>query len=171
MPSSSDAPPPRARALASWIDGWRRALGAPAITLGVLLTTLAAAVPLAMAMGDRIEADLGASAEATRAAEGWNAEWAAEDLAPHRHLAGPVRCDRRVPADDVEQLVHRELAVVLLAEQREVRRLRREEPCRDPVAVRVRTVAGRAVLHVPLLADLKRELLTALLRAGALVAR
>ena len=79
MPSSSDRPVrPRARVLASWLDGWRRALGAPAITAGVLVATLLAALPLAIAIGDRVETDLDASAEAVRAAEGWNAEWAAE---------------------------------------------------------------------------------------------
>ena len=64
--------------LGSWIEGWRRALAAPAITIGVLLSTLVAALPLALVIGDRIEADLGASAEATKAASGWNAGWAAE---------------------------------------------------------------------------------------------
>ena len=76
MPSLPDAR--SAGVLASWIDGWRRALGAPAITLGVVVATLVTAVPLALAMGERIETDLGTSAEATRAAEAWNADWAAE---------------------------------------------------------------------------------------------
>jgi len=75
MPSSSDA---RARVLASWVDGWRRVLAAPAITLAVLITTLLTALPLALVVGDRIESDLGRSAEAIAAADGWNAGWVAE---------------------------------------------------------------------------------------------
>jgi len=75
MPSSSE---PRARVLAAWIDGWRRALAAPAITLGVLVATFVTALPLALIVGERIEADLGSSAEATSVAEAWNAGWAAE---------------------------------------------------------------------------------------------
>jgi len=62
----------------SWIDGWRRALGAPALTLGVLVVTALTALPLALIVGDRIESDLGRSGEARSVAEGWNAGWAAE---------------------------------------------------------------------------------------------
>ncbi len=76
MPSSSDPRP--AGVLASWIDGWRRVLRAPAITLGVLVATLLTALPLALIVGDRIESDLGPSREAASVADGWNAGWAAE---------------------------------------------------------------------------------------------
>ena len=77
MPSSSDRGP-RAGVVASWMEGWKRTLGAPAITIGVMLATLVAAVPLAVIVGSRIEADLGSSAEADAAADGWHAGWAAE---------------------------------------------------------------------------------------------
>jgi hypothetical protein len=69
---------PRARVLGSFIEGWRRVFKAPMVTLGVLTATALFALPFALTVGDAIESHLGSSLEAGRAADGWNAEWAAE---------------------------------------------------------------------------------------------
>ncbi len=76
MPSSSERH--RAGVVASYLDGWRRVLRAPAVAVGVLAATLLTALPLALALGDAIEADLGSSASAGAAAEGWDPAWSAE---------------------------------------------------------------------------------------------
>jgi hypothetical protein len=60
------------------IEGWRRALGAPAIVVSLLLLTTLAAVPLAMAVGEQMRAQLGSSRVSERLLHGWDAEWAGE---------------------------------------------------------------------------------------------
>jgi uncharacterized integral membrane protein len=82
-PLASDTPTdrfarPRATVLGAFVEGWRRVLGAPALTASMVLATLLLALPLAIALGGMLEEHLGASAEAERAAEGWHAGWAAE---------------------------------------------------------------------------------------------
>src|SRR6187401_2684019 len=81
MPSSSDAPGGARRRtpiFGAFLEGWRRVWRAPAVAAGVLLTTMLLALPLGMVMKDAIELHLGSSLQADRAAEGWNAGWAAE---------------------------------------------------------------------------------------------
>jgi hypothetical protein len=81
MPSSRDVGPGRPRptpAAAAVVDGWRRVLRAPAVTLGVLLVTFLLALPLAATLGAMIEEHLGASLAADDVAAGWDAGWAAE---------------------------------------------------------------------------------------------
>jgi len=76
MPASSERP--RAGVAGSYLDGWRRVLRAPAIAAGVLVATLLTALPLALALGDAIEGDLGSSGTAGTVAEGWDPGWGAE---------------------------------------------------------------------------------------------
>ena len=59
----------------TWIEGWRRVLAAPAIIGGVFVVTLLAALPLALTMRGLIEAQLGRSLMADRAADGVNWQW------------------------------------------------------------------------------------------------
>jgi len=79
-------PRPRTRILPAFLDGWRRVLGAPVIAASTLLATFVLALPLALVMHDTIEAHLGSSLEAERAAAGWNAGWAAEFAAQAQGL-------------------------------------------------------------------------------------
>ena len=81
MPSSSEATRPAARhatAIGAFLEGWRRVLRAPSLTLGVMAATFLLALPLAIALGGMIEDHLGPSRQAEKAAWGWNGEWAAE---------------------------------------------------------------------------------------------
>ena len=66
---------PRASVLGAWIEGWRRVLAAPAITLSVAAITFLTALPLAVVIGKQLDAHLGSSLEADGAAAGWNAIW------------------------------------------------------------------------------------------------
>lgn len=61
--------------LASWFDGWGRVFAARAIVAGVFAATLLTTLPLALALRGLIEADLGRSAMADRAANGVNYDW------------------------------------------------------------------------------------------------
>src|SRR5690348_3041756 len=68
----------RAPVLGAFLEGWRRALRAPALAAGVLLLTLAVAAPLAAVLGQVIEHELGASAMAEDLRWNWNEGWASE---------------------------------------------------------------------------------------------
>jgi hypothetical protein len=59
----------------SWFDGWRRVFSARAVIAGVFAATLLTALPLALTMRGLIEAHLGRSAMADRAADGVNYDW------------------------------------------------------------------------------------------------
>lgn len=61
MPSSRD----RATVLGAYLEGWRRAMAAPRIVLGVWVLTWIAALPLAMRAGQAARADLSALAPDT----------------------------------------------------------------------------------------------------------
>ena len=90
MPSSHSAFPaarPRATVVGAFGEGWRRVLAAPAMTSGITLMTLAAAVPLALAVNTAISAHLGSSMVADRLREGWDVQWAGEFAAQARGLA------------------------------------------------------------------------------------
>jgi hypothetical protein len=81
MPPSSEVAghgAPRARVIPSYVEGWRRVLGAPWVAGGLLLLTFLAALPAAAVVGRAIESQLGSSRAAERAAAGWDAPWAAE---------------------------------------------------------------------------------------------
>jgi hypothetical protein len=82
MPSSPDAaghgPRPRAPVLGAFLEGWRRVLGAPLLTIGVLAATFLTALPLGIALQNEIEGHLGSSLEAERSAFAWNPIWAGE---------------------------------------------------------------------------------------------
>ena len=64
----------------AWTDGWRRVFAARAIIAGVFAATFVAALPLAMTMRGLIEAHLGRSVMADRAADGVNYDWWQEFL-------------------------------------------------------------------------------------------
>jgi hypothetical protein len=66
------------RATAAFLDGWRRVLRAPALPVGMLVVTMVLAAPLAIGLGEMIEAHLGSSLAARSAASGWDARWASE---------------------------------------------------------------------------------------------
>ena len=68
MGSSSDM-------VASFLNGIRRVVNAPALLVGVYLVTLAATVPMALALHVSIASHLGNSVAADTAATGVNAEW------------------------------------------------------------------------------------------------
>ena len=71
----------------AFLEGWRRVLGAPALTAGLLLVTIATALPLALVMRSSLADHLGSSLTAERLLEGWDARWAAEFSAQARGLA------------------------------------------------------------------------------------
>ena len=58
-----------------WCDGWRRVVSAPHAIVGVLVLTLAAALPLALTLRDALRDHLGSSLEANQAADGVNYDW------------------------------------------------------------------------------------------------
>lgn len=59
----------------SWLDGWRRVAGAPAVVAGVFVLTFVLALPLALALHGLLQAHLGRSLMAGPAAEGVNYDW------------------------------------------------------------------------------------------------
>src|SRR5689334_22229785 len=81
MPSSPDRaagdrlPAP---VVGAFLEGWRRALHAPALTAAMLFLTLAAAAPLAVVLDRTIEHDLGASAMSGDLRWNWNEGWTDE---------------------------------------------------------------------------------------------
>ncbi len=77
---------PRATVLGAFLEGWRRALAAPAITLGVLAALFLMALPLGLALRGMLVEHLGSSVVAERAAWGWEAGWAAEFAAQAQGL-------------------------------------------------------------------------------------
>lgn len=89
MPSSPDLgrARPRATVLGAFVEGWRRALRAPVVTVGVLALTWLIAMPLASGLRDQISQQLGASRTGDRVAGGWDDEWAAEFAADAHGIA------------------------------------------------------------------------------------
>ena len=67
--------------LAALDDGWRRVLRAPLVVVGVWISTVVVALPLALVVRDDIAAHLGDSLAAESAASGVNFEWWNEFLA------------------------------------------------------------------------------------------
>jgi hypothetical protein len=61
--------------LASWRDGWRRVIAAPAIAAGVFALTFLLAIPLAVEMRGMLQSHLGRSLMAAGAAEHVNYDW------------------------------------------------------------------------------------------------
>lgn len=83
MPSSPEV---RATVLGAFLEGWRRALRAPALTLGVLGSLFVLALPLTVALRGMLADHLGSSVVAERASGGWDAGWAAEFAAQAQGL-------------------------------------------------------------------------------------
>jgi hypothetical protein len=69
---------PRATVIGAWLEGWRRALGAPAVALAVWAITTVVALPLAVTLHRDIRSHLGASTVAEQAVAGWDADWTGE---------------------------------------------------------------------------------------------
>ncbi|MGH9172858.1 MAG: hypothetical protein ACRD1H_00805, partial [Vicinamibacterales bacterium] len=65
----------------AWNDGWRRALGAPWMVVGLWLMTLLLALPLAMTLRGMLAEHLGSSLAAGPAASTVNLDWWNEFLA------------------------------------------------------------------------------------------
>src|SRR6188768_3749652 len=78
MASSPETTAPRATALGAFLEGWRRVLGAPAVTLGVLAVLFLLALPLALALRGMLAEHLGSSVVSERVAWNWDEGWAAE---------------------------------------------------------------------------------------------
>jgi len=64
--------------LGAFLEGWRRVINAPALTIGILVATFLCALPMALVMKDSMERHLGDSLEADVAMSGWNTTWAVE---------------------------------------------------------------------------------------------
>jgi hypothetical protein len=73
--------------IGAFLEGWRRVIKAPALTIGILLATFLCALPMAVVVKDAIEGQLGDSVEAHAAVSGWNTTWAAEFSAQSSGLA------------------------------------------------------------------------------------
>ena len=58
-----------------WFDGLRRVFSAPALIAGVVVLTVAAALPLALTLRDALQDHLGSSLAANQAASGVNYDW------------------------------------------------------------------------------------------------
>jgi len=90
MPSSAEPIVPVARvktpALAAYLEGWRRVIGAPVLAVSLLVTTFATALPLGAALGAMIGEHLGSSVLADKPAWNWNEGWAAEFAAEARGI-------------------------------------------------------------------------------------
>lgn len=91
MPSSPKATilggtAPKATAFGAFLEGWRRVLLAPALTLSVLAAMFVLALPLGLALRGMLIEHLGASVAAERATWGWNAGWAGEFAAQAQGL-------------------------------------------------------------------------------------
>jgi hypothetical protein len=67
--------------IAAWVDGFNRVKRAPWLAIGVWLSTLLVAMPLAILLQEMIGAHLGASMAAQAAADGVNYDWWNEFLA------------------------------------------------------------------------------------------
>jgi hypothetical protein len=81
MPSSPERPAASRRGapvFGSFLEGWRRALRAPALAGVALAATFVLALPLGLMLQHSLAEHLGNSLEADRAADGWNAGWAVE---------------------------------------------------------------------------------------------
>jgi hypothetical protein len=65
----------------AWVDGWRRVAGAPWIVVGVWLSTILIALPLAHLLGRQIAGHLGGSLAAAAVEDGVNFDWWNEFLA------------------------------------------------------------------------------------------
>src|SRR5262245_3197532 len=74
----ASSPSARAPVFGAFLEGWRRVLQAPWVLVSVCVLTFLMALPMALTLKGMIGDHLGASAEADRAAAGWNAAWAGE---------------------------------------------------------------------------------------------
>jgi hypothetical protein len=78
---------PRATVLGAVVEGWRRVLRAPLISLGMLAITTAVALPLAVLVARQVQTDLGYSATADRVWQWWDTEWGGEFAAEAQGVA------------------------------------------------------------------------------------
>jgi len=78
----------RATVLGAFLEGWRRVMRAPILTVGVLVLTFGVTLPMAVALRASMVRHLGASLEADRATGSWNELWAQEFAADSGGLDG-----------------------------------------------------------------------------------
>lgn len=78
MPSSPDTSRRLTPVFGAFLEGWRRVLRAPALTIGILAATFIFALPMALVLKDAVQRHLGRSLEADTVASGWNPVWAGE---------------------------------------------------------------------------------------------
>lgn len=76
MPSFPERP--RATVVGAFLEGWRRAIAAPVVTVSIFVATLLFTLPLAFALRGMLETHLGQSMVADRAQWNWDEGWAAE---------------------------------------------------------------------------------------------
>jgi hypothetical protein len=69
---------PRATVVGAFVEGWRRALRAPAVVVAVWAITTLVTMPLAATLHQDITTQLGASTAAERALQGWDPDWTGE---------------------------------------------------------------------------------------------
>jgi hypothetical protein len=79
--------PDRATVIGAFLEGARRVLRAPAVTIGVAAATVLLAFPLSVAMRGVFSGSLDAGGIAARATWDWNAEWTAHFGAQGHDLA------------------------------------------------------------------------------------
>lgn len=78
MPSAAMTAHPRASVVGALLEGWRRVLRAPMLTLGVLGLTMLTALPLALSIRGAVATQLGASLDSERVLQGWDRAWASD---------------------------------------------------------------------------------------------
>ncbi len=73
-------PPTRLRAtvVGAYVEGWRRALRAPAVVVAVWAITTLVTMPLATTLHQNVTMHLGASTAAEQAVQGWDPQWTGE---------------------------------------------------------------------------------------------
>jgi len=69
---------PHASIVGAFLEGWRRTLSAPVLTLGILSATFVTALPLGIALQGELARQFGSSLEAERSESTWNLIWAGE---------------------------------------------------------------------------------------------
>src|SRR6187549_1904201 len=69
---------PKTSATGAFLEGWRRAAVAPALTAGAWLLTLALTTPLALVVGGLVEQQVGSGVTAEGRARRWAPGWATD---------------------------------------------------------------------------------------------
>lgn len=106
------------RIAAAWADGFRRVLRVPAVIVGVLVTTLLTALPLALVMRDLLADAFGRSQEAALMADSFHFDWWQEFSSQASGLGatfGPSLIGFATTLDNVSALADADLPILPLA--------------------------------------------------------